>query len=342
MAKLLTFEKAIKQTDDGKRHLLLGNGFSRACRNDLFAYDALFSQGKDELTESAQKAFDILETTDFESVMRALKQAVELLKVYAPKNRKLAKRLAEDADKIRDVLAQAITYSHPERPNAIEDKEFAACRKFLSHFNKIYTLNYDLLLYWALMNGNIEESTLSCNDGFHQPDDGPADYVQWDLGNVPYQNIFYLHGALHIFDAGAEVHKYTWCNTGIALVDQIRDALNQNRYPIYVAEGTSKSKMNRIQHSAFLSRAYRSFSNINNSLFIFGHSLSDNDEHILRMIENGKVTTVYISIFGSQKSKDNKKILARAERLKVARDKSRQHKKLTVKFFNAASAEVWG
>ncbi|MFQ5486210.1 MAG: DUF4917 family protein [Desulfobacterales bacterium] len=342
MAKLLTFEKAIEQTEEGKRHLLLGNGFSRACRNDLFAYDALFSQGKDELTESARKAFEILETTDFESVMRALKQAVGLLKVYAPKNSKLARRLAEDANKVRDVLAKAITYSHPDRPNGIEDKEFAACRKFLFHFKKIYTLNYDLLLYWALMNDDVDNLTISCNDGFHQPEDGPADYVKWDLGNVPYQNIFYLHGALHIFDAGAEVHKYTWCNTGVALVDQIRDALNQNRYPIYVAEGTSESKMNRIQHSAFLSRAYRSFANIENSLFIFGHSLSDNDNHILRLIEGGKVATVYISIFGSQRSKDNKKIFARAERLKVARDNSGRRRKLTVKFFDAASAEVWG
>jgi len=342
MAKLLTFKKALKQTENGKRHILLGNGFSRACRNDLFAYDALFSQAKGELTMSAQKAFDILGTTDFESVMRALKQAVELLKVYAPKNNKLAKRLAEDADKLRDVLAKAIAHSHPERPNHIKDKEFAACRKFLSNFQNIYTLNYDLLLYWALMNDDVDDLDLECNDGFHQPEEGPEDYVVWDPGDVGSQNIFYLHGALHIFDAGAEVQKYTWCNTGIALVDQIRDALSQNRYPIYVAEGTSESKMNRIQHSAFLSRAYRSFVNISNSLFILGHSLSENDEHILRLIECGKVKIVYISIFGSQRSKDNKRIVARAERLKLARDNSGRRNKLTVYFFDAASAKVWG
>ena len=342
MAKLLTFKEALKQTENGKRHLLLGNGFSRACRNDLFAYDALFSQAKDELTDRAQKAFDILGTTDFESVMRALKQAVELLKVYAPKNNKLANQLAEDADKLRDVLAKAIAHSHPDRPNQIKDEEFAACRKFLSYFDNIYTLNYDLLLYWALMNDEVDDLSLECNDGFHRPEEGPEEYVVWDPGDVGSQNIFYLHGALHIFDAGAEIQKYTWCNTGIPLVDQIREALSQNRYPIYVAEGTSESKMSRIQHSAFLSRAYRSFVNISNSLFIFGLSLSDNDEHILRLIERSKIKTVYISIFGHQRSKENRKIIARAERLKVARDNSGRRNKLTVHFFDADSAKVWG
>ncbi len=342
MIKLLTLEEALKQTNGGKRHMLLGNGFSRACRNHLFAYDALFSQAKGQLTESTTKAFHALNTTDFESVMRALKQAVELLKVYTPKSHKLAKRLTEDADKLRDVLANVIAHSHPDRPNHIEDKEFATCRAFLQHFDNIYTLNYDLLLYWALMNDDVDDLDIKCNDGFHQPEDGPEDYVVWDPGDVGSQNVFYLHGALHIFDAGAEVQKYTWCNTGITLVNQIREALSQNRYPIYVAEGTSESKMNRIQHSAFLSRAYRSFANIGNSLFIYGHSLSNNDEHILRLIEHSKVKTVYISIYGNPKSTDNKQIIDRAEALQPARENSGRRNKLTVKFFDANSAKVWG
>lgn len=344
MAKLLTFDEALKQSGGGKRHVLLGNGFSRACRNDLFAYDALFAQAKDKLSGSAKKAFHALKTTDFESVMRALKQAADLVQVYAPTNPRLAKKLAADADKLRDVLAQAIASSHPDRPNTIEDAEFAACRAFLSHFSNgnIYTLNYDLLLYWALMYNDVDNLTINCNDGFHQPEDGPEDYVVWEVGDVGSQNVFYLHGALHIFDAGAEVQKYTWCNTGVALVDQIRDALGENRYPIYVAEGTSESKMRRIQHSAFLSRGYRSLAKIGGSLFIYGHSLASNDEHALRLIERGTVKTVYVSIYGSPKTKDNQRIIARALAFAEARQHSGRRNRLDVAFFDAASAEAWG
>lgn len=342
MAKLLTFDQALKQAKDGKRHLLLGNGFSRACRNDLFAYDALFAQAKGKLSPSAKKAFDALKTTDFESVMRALKQAAALVQVYAPTSPKLAKKLAEDADKLRDVLAQAIASSHPDRPNTITDAEFGACRAFLAHFDNFYTLNYDLLLYWALMHDDVDDLTIPCNDGFHEPEDGPEDYVVWEVSDVGLQNVFYLHGALHIFDAGAEVQKYTWCNTGIALVDQIREALGQDRYPIYVAEGSSESKMQRIQHSAFLSRGYRSLPEVSGSLFIYGHSLAPTDEHVLRLIEKGKVTTAFVSIYGDPKSKDNQRIIARAGAFREGRENSRRRNKLDVQFFDATSAKVWG
>lgn len=340
MPKLITFAEAIKQAGERKRHILLGNGFSRACRNDLFAYDALYARAEDTLTPSTRKAFDALETTDFESVMRALKQAALLVAAYLPKDKALAKRLREDANKLRDILATVIAQNHPDRPNSIKDKEFAACRKFLRHFENIYTLNYDLLLYWALMHDHDGGPPIECNDGFRQPDDGPQDWVEWEVSGVS-QNIFYLHGALHVFDAGAEIQKYTWCNTGIALVDQIRKALAADHYPIYVAEGSSESKMKRIQHSAFLSRAYRSLASIGGTLFLYGHSLAASDDHILRLIGKGKVENLFVSIYGGLDTKENKHVVARARALIDMREKSQRRNALTVHFFDAASASVW-
>ena len=40
-----TFAEALQRTRDApKRHLMLGNGFSRALRDDIFAYGALFDR----------------------------------------------------------------------------------------------------------------------------------------------------------------------------------------------------------------------------------------------------------------------------------------------------------
>lgn len=43
---VLTFDEAIAEAQErtGKRHILLGNGFSIACRPDLFAYGRLFDE----------------------------------------------------------------------------------------------------------------------------------------------------------------------------------------------------------------------------------------------------------------------------------------------------------
>jgi hypothetical protein len=114
------------------------------------------------------------------------------------------------------------------------------------------TLNYDLLLYWAQMH-NEEGNEPSSDDGFRKPeDDYDAAYVTWESGNSHKQNTWFLHGALHLFDAGTEIQKYTWVNTGLRLIDQIRDALKRDYFPTFVAEGTSNEKLIRIRHNDYL------------------------------------------------------------------------------------------
>jgi hypothetical protein len=267
-----------------------------------------------------------------------LKQAARLATIYLENDAGLAKRLTEDAAGLRELLARTIAASHPGRPADIQDQKYAACRTFLRNFENIYTVNYDLLLYWALMQREMPPS-IDFDDGFREPDDGPAEYVTWDVQKTGEQNVFYLHGGLHIFDAGSELQKFTWCNTGIALVDQIRESLETDRYPLFVAEGTHDSKLDRIQHSGFLNRAYRSFAGIGGSLFIFGLSFGQADEHILRLLDFGKVKQAFISLHGDPNSVGNTRIVQRAELMTTRRSARRP---LTVKFFDSNSAAVWG
>ena len=338
MVELLNFETALARAP-GICHILLGNGFSRACRDDLFAYDALFDRARDQLHPRVMRAFEALGTTDFEIVMRALRQTEILVRAYSPKRTKLARRLRADADSLREILVEVIASNHPERSIEIPDCQFRSCRNFLQNFQRMYTLNYDLLLYWTLMKDDIDELNLPTDDGFRQPKDGPMDYVVWDMNDPGQQKVFYMHGALHVFDAGAEVQKYTWSNTGIALVDQIREALESNRYPIFVSEGTSQSKLDRVMHSSYLSRGYRSLSSISGSLFIFGHSLHENDEHVLECIRRSKIQSVYVSIFGDPNSGDNQRVVSRAQSLAQGR---RPNQVRDIRFYDAQSASVWG
>jgi hypothetical protein len=340
MPDLVAFNDALTRANEIRRpNLLLGNGFSIACRSDIFQYGRLFERADfKDLEDTARAAFAALETTDFEIVMRALRQAARLADVYAHEQPDLAERLRRDADGLREVLASAIASSHPDRPADIEPEKYSACRTFLGEFKSIYTLNYDLLLYWALMQSEVEPETGS-DDGFRQPEDGPEDYVTWEVDRTDSQNIHYLHGALHVFDAGAEVQKYTWCNTGLALIDQIRAALAADKFPLFVAEGSADEKLARIQHSGFLNRSYRSFAKIGGPLFIFGHSLAENDEHILHLIDKGKMNPIFVGLYGDPKSKANQAIISRAEQIP---DRRSTRRPATIQFFDAQSATVWG
>ena len=338
---MLTFEQALKDSEGyNKRHLLLGNGFSIACRPDIFVYGKLFERADfSALSTSARHAFKALGTQDFEKVIKALRDASALVALYDGVPGDVPARMAEDAEGLREVLVQAIASSHPEWPGELTEAEYASCKEFLGYFNTIYTLNYDLLLYWVQMHTPPGGDPLS-DDGFRKPeDDFDAAYVTWEPKHSHDQDMWFLHGALHVFDTGTEIQKYTWVNTGVRLIEQIRDALQRNYFPLFVAEGTSDEKLERIRHSDYLAKAYRSFSSIGGALFIYGHSLAENDEHYLKRIEKGKIRHVYVGIYGDPKSVTNKAIMSRAKALSVAR---RHKTTLDVSFFDAATAKVWG
>jgi hypothetical protein len=74
--------------------------------------------------------------------------------------------------------------------------------------------------------------------------------------------------------------------------------------------------------------------NINEPLFIHGHSMADNDQHIFNQINNSTVNKVFISIFGDEDSDQNRETMANARRFINT-------KKIHIEFYDAASAPIW-
>lgn len=341
---VLTYAKALTNSPP-KKHLLLGNGFSIALKPKIFSYSSLYDRANFSDVKYATAIFEALATRDFEQVIQVLVAASKLLKAYPGAPAPLVKQLESDSGKLKNILVSAIAENHPDRPYDVLPEQYAACREFLYEFNHVYTLNYDVLLYWSLMQDKVDELDLLPDDGFRHPEeDFDAPYVSWQEADSA--TVHYLHGALHLFDAGAEITKYTWSKTDVPLLDQIRAALDKDRYPLFVSEGDSRSKLQKILHNAYLHKAYRSFTSIcaqvNSALFVFGHSLADNDDHIFSRIVRGKIGDLYVSIFGDPNSNDNKKIIAKASALVEKRKLHNPGYSLDVSFFDAMSAQVWG
>ncbi|WP_175626587.1 MULTISPECIES: DUF4917 family protein [Oxalobacteraceae] len=337
---LLSFQEALFDSAGfTRRHLLLGNGFSIACRPDIFAYGKLYEEADfSKLSPTVKKAFEALSTQDFERVIKALRDAKAILAAYGG-TPALLKTLEDDANGLRELLVQTIASSHPAWPGELTELEYTSCRKFLANFDSTYTFNYDLLLYWVQMH-TPEGVEPDSDDGFRKSEENfDAEYVVWEPGQSHEQNMHFLHGALHVFDAETEIQKYTWSNTGVRLIDQIRNALNKDYYPLFVSEGTSAEKYARIRHNDYLAKAYRSFSEIRGALFVYGHSLAANDEHYLKRIEKGKIEHLYIGLYGDFNSPDNKNIVRRAEKMTNAR---RGKIPLSVTYFDSSTAKVWG
>jgi hypothetical protein len=274
-------------------------------------------------------------------VIRALRSFALLTDIYARRDPDRKLEAETDADALREVLVAAVANSHPDRPHNIELDEYIKCREFLRGYKSINTLNYDLLLYWTLMQNELGDGEFFCDDGFRKPaEDREADYVSWDPDNSKGQNVRYLHGALHLFDTGTEMKKFTWVHTHVPLIEQIRDALKNEFYPVFVSEGTSNEKVDRIRHNDYLCKMYRSFTEIKGSLVVFGHSLDASDDHIFndRIGRHGKTSCLYVSLHGDASSPSNKAIIQRASALSSMRTTRRR---LEVKYFDADTASVW-
>lgn len=343
MVNVILFQNAIQAANalGSKPHLLLGNGFSIACRPKIFIYKRLLEQAKFKDADQAKELFNSLKTSDFEKVIKALRDSIHVANAYKPEDQEFRARLLKDAEYLKNLLVETIAGRHPALPSEISDEEYQSCFTFLSSFKTVYTLNYDLLLYWTLMHctdGTGKRDQISFEDGFSKPeDDSQSNYVTWQGDKSP--NLIYLHGALHLFDTGTEVKKITWSNSGTALIEQIRAALNENAFPVFVAEGESEAKLERIKHNEYLFRSRLSFKRIKGSLFVFGHSFAENDKHFLSLIEKGKIQALFVGLHGVPSSASNKVIVRRAELMQAARPASRP---LALYFYDTESAHVWG
>jgi hypothetical protein len=351
----MTFDEAIADSEQfSKRHLLLGNGFSIACRADIFHYGSLFAQADFSAVPEVAFVFEALGTQDFEVAIRSLENSAKIFPAYVAHGGAAAAKMLEHAAALKEILVQTIAGNHPNVPPEIAEERFWACRRFLAHFlsgakaGQIFTLNYDLLLYWALMHGDRpfdDAIDMETNDGFGNDEDDPdADYVVWQGETGAHDaRIHFLHGALHLFDSGAELKKYTWVRTNVPLVDQARAAIAADAYPLFVAEGTSAKKKAKIRHNAYLYQGFKQLTaNVKQGkhcFFIFGHSLADNDDHILVRIGRAKFPKLYVGIYGDPASPDNQRIIQRAEALAAMRH---ERSPLEVVFYDAASANVWG
>ncbi len=345
MKNIISFQEAIE--NPGKKYLLLGNGFSIACEPNIFTYSSLYNKAMNKKCTKQQrveKVFNLFETKNFEVIIKHLEDMKKLTSIYIEKNNECLTQINNDIDFIKKSLISTISDIHPSSSTLISEDSFSSCRKFLSYFlndsnqGHIYTLNYDLLLYWALLQDKESGNTLNFDDGFRRK---AHEKLVW-YGNET-QSIFYLHGALHLEDKGSYIIKHEWESTKICLMDQITDNINDNMFPLFVSEGTDNQKEENIFHNSYLQDSYRNFSRVmsekDSLLYIYGYSFSNNDNHILKKIKEGQISTLFISLHGDPTNEHNKEIIKNIKPLEEQR--RNPDFPLEVFFYDAESAKVW-
>jgi hypothetical protein len=341
---VLDYQEVRRQIGNGRSHLLLGNGFSIAC-DPIFRYQSLYDRAvADGLSERAQAVFQRLGTNNFEGVMRLLEDAHWVANRYELVEGETSAML-DDLEVVKRILVQAVTASHLEHTGLVPDEKKSSALTFISDFHNVFTTNYDLLVYWVNMHAG---NNSPFKDGFRTDDNDPeAPYVVFSerLGNQ--SGLFYMHGALHLYLANSELRKHSWIRTGSRLTDLIQAGLENEQYPLFVAEGSAPKKFEQIQRVGYLWYCMDKFARIEGPLVVLGHSLGDSDAHICDAIgDNSQIQHVYIGLHGDPESPANSAIKDSARRMLARRVRAagrrRSTRPLDIAYFDSETASVWG
>ncbi len=126
--------------------------------------------------------------------------------------------------------------------------------------------------------------------------------------NRETQNLFFLHGAFHIYKDRKKIKKITQ-STDKALYNRLEEILNNDEQDI-VCVFQSEDKIDAINDNRYLQNCLNKLENISGNLVIIGCALSENDIHIFNQINNSDITTIYISATkkSSEKMKEKAKL----------------------------------
>ena len=234
--------------------------YEKSCSDDI----------DNPLSDSDIKLFEILDTTNFEHVLSYL-----LIGKIINSALGMDTQLIEDRYiSIQRGLIQAVNAVHiPWRnlPNSILQR----IQDELLRYSYVYSTNYDLLIYWAMMHN----------------ENGFKDYfwdVEFDIGNTDIWDdctcVLYLHGGLHLYRLPTGLTLKRRASENNNLLDLFGQPFYENAVPLFISEGSSAEKLSSIYRSDYLSFAFSKFSNHEGPLVILGHSLSASDDHIVSAI----------------------------------------------------------
>lgn len=280
--------------------LLIGNGASISIDNN-FHYKSIYEESIriGALPRSAARVFTSLKTTDFENVLHALSISIETIRCTTSHTRTINKMM-RICQNIKTALIKTINYTHATARTRYEN--YSNCIiNFFSHFDTIFSLNYDIIPYWSIMDARNRNG---CASPFKDCFNSGVFTQNWSHLRQPLQHcnkstlIFYPHGQLSLItNRDGTEEKISSANNESLLTTVAKKINKPGVRPLFVSEGSSRQKLLAISRSAYLLNVYNiALQERKESIAIFGWSISEKDDHIMDAIALSGVQRIAISV----------------------------------------------
>lgn len=310
--------------------IILGNGASISV-DSKFSYDSLKQHAVENglFTDDVQNIFNFFHTDDFELILRIVWQATNVNRSLGIEDEKTEQAYVH----VRDCLIAAVRDIHSEHDDVVD--QIPTIYEFLKGFSTVISLNYDLIVYWAMMYGVSVNDKHAFKDCFlHSSFDD-----DWQRFREPisWQKtcslVFYPHGSL-IFARDKIENERKISSSTVSLLEGILSKWKQGSYvPLFVSEGTSEQKIKSIQGSYYLNTVYREvLSSLPSDLVIYGWGIGEHDMHIVKRLAKSGIKRVAVSVLDGDQAYCNRVFHTLREEFGG---------KCEIQFFNSQSEGCW-
>ncbi|MEJ7790986.1 MAG: DUF4917 family protein [Gaiellaceae bacterium] len=275
---LLSWDGIRAAEDVRWRGLLLGNGSSIAVA-ESFAYPSLYDVACSDridnpLGAASRRLFEDLATRNFEFVLASLKLAGRV-NAAAGIDAPILSQLYRE---IQIALFESVASVHVEW-DRVASRTLAQIRRELLNYKRVYSTNYDLLVYWAMLREgdpyDFRDFLWAEGNSFDPADVGI-------LGDPTL--VYFLHGGVHLRRTPNGRSFKRTAQQQQNLLSQFPTTWESDEIPLLISEGDSNDKLVSINRSDYLSFAYRRFLEHQGNLVVYGHGLGGADDHLVRAI----------------------------------------------------------
>ncbi|MCU1718848.1 DUF4917 family protein [Pseudomonas sp. 5P_3.1_Bac2] len=266
--------------------LLIGNGASLAVWRP-FAYFSLFEEAQTTrnrpLSPTELSVFRALDSSIFEQALTALRASIRVnaaltINSSSPRHRYFA---------IKEALIHAVRSVHIPW-SQMPQGHLALINQELRQYQTVYSSNYDLLTYWAVLQSpEAFDPIFNAADSSFSSADTPS--------KAALTRVLYVHGGMHLVknsdNSARQLHSSESTLLASFAINQLGDI------PLFVNEDSAANKLRAIRSSDYLSFAYNQLAQSKRAMAIFGHSLGQQDQHLVEAIRQARPQTLAISIY---------------------------------------------
>lgn len=344
--------------------LVLGNGFSRGIFDKEFKYPSLLEKVMSHIELDKRKDttnltnLDNLKSllhknkvahTNLEYYLQLMEEAGVCIPFFRGTNYLKLNNFKENALKtdvklLKKLILDTISEIHPDTWLS-KAAELNNCSNNLINFHRIFSLNYDLILYWTILKAN-EKGKHIFRDGMWMETENTKLKMFSVLDNKV--NIYFLHGAIHLLEDSGDTFKIIKHEGDIRLKEVITDLKDNwlNYHNLMILEGTSEGKVSIISKNSYLHKGLQCLYKSKENLVIYGCSIIDentnminNDKHIWRNIINSPFKKLYVGLHENNQNIFLKQKYVREELKKLYLSDDFEAK--DIEFFTTINSDIW-